>query len=147
MIGTGSVRKPYEGASPYPSGLARRAEEAKRKPSETLGRRWMGVSPSGKARERRSGEISIQASAGDLGRAKPKGASGGRCAKHTLGRKGLVGWVKAQEPRLVKPALASSGAKVYRRAKRYVGPSGRKRSGYHPRGESSEGPIPGALLV
>jgi len=132
MFGIGSVRKPYEGASPYPSGLACRAEEAKQKSIETLGRQPTGVSPRGKARERRSSEISIQTFAGDLGRVKPKGASSGQCAKHTLGRQGLIGWVEAQELRLVKPALASSGAKVYGRAKQYVGSSGRKRSGYQP---------------
>jgi len=83
------VRKPYEGASPYPSGLARWAEEAKQRPIETLRRRSADVSLPEEARERRSSEISIQASAGYLGRAKPKGASSGRCAKHMLGRQGL----------------------------------------------------------
>jgi hypothetical protein len=51
----GSVRKPYEGASPCPGGLARWTEEAKQRPIETLGRRLADVSLSDKARERRSG--------------------------------------------------------------------------------------------
>jgi hypothetical protein len=89
------------------------AEEAKRELIETLGRRSRGVSRVAEARERRSGEIPVKAFAGNLGRVKPTGASSGRCAKHTLGRQGLAERVKTQEPRLAKPALASSGAKVY----------------------------------
>jgi hypothetical protein len=54
------------------------------------------------------------------------GASSGWRTKHMLGREGLFARVKAQELRLVKPALASSGAEVYGRAKRYVGPVGPK---------------------
>jgi hypothetical protein len=63
MIGISPVRKPSEGASPLPRGLARRAEEAKWKLIDTLGRRCPGVSPGGEARERRSGEIPVKASA------------------------------------------------------------------------------------
>jgi hypothetical protein len=94
------------------------AEEAGRRLIETLRRRRHGVSRVEKARERRLGEIRVKAFVRHLGRVKPTGASSGRCAKHTLGRQGLAGWVKAQEPRLVKPALAPSGAKVYGRVKR-----------------------------
>jgi hypothetical protein len=141
------VQKPSEGAFAYPSGLARRADEAERKSIETLGCRRSGANLAVKARERRSDEIPVKAFAGILGRVKPRGATSSRCAKHTLDCQGLGGRVKAQEPRLAEPALASSGAKVYRRAKRYVGSSGRKRPGYLPRGESSEGQIPGALPV
>lgn len=65
------------------------AEEAGRRSIETLGHRRSGVSPGGKVRERRSGEIPVKAFAGNLGRVKPKGASSGRRAKHTLGRQGL----------------------------------------------------------
>jgi hypothetical protein len=65
------------------------AEEARQKLIETLGRRRLGVSRVGEARERRSGEIPVKASAGNLGRVKPRGASSVRCAKHTLDRQGL----------------------------------------------------------
>jgi hypothetical protein len=63
MVGISLVQKPSEGASPYPGGLACRADEARQKLIETLGRRWSGVSRAAKARERRSGEILIKASA------------------------------------------------------------------------------------
>jgi hypothetical protein len=54
--------------------------------------------------------------------------------------------VKAQEPRLVEPAPCF-GMGYYRRAKRQVGASGRKRPGYLSGGGSSEGRISGALPV
>jgi len=108
------VRKPYEGASPYPGGLARWAEEARRKPIETLGRRPAGVSQQDKARERRSSEISVQASVGNLARVKPKGASSGRCAKHTLGRQGLS---EGSKPR----NCGSSSRPSHLRVRRYTG--------------------------
>jgi hypothetical protein len=72
------------------AGLPAGAEEARRKLIETLGHRRLGVSPGGKVRERRSGEIPVKAFVGNLGRVKPKGASSGWRTKHTLGRQGLL---------------------------------------------------------
>jgi len=60
-----------------------RADEVERKLIDTLGRRRRGANLAEQARERRSGEIPIQVSASGPGRAKPKGATSARCAKHT----------------------------------------------------------------
>jgi hypothetical protein len=78
-------------------------------------------------------------------RAKPKGASSGRRAKPRLIARDSR---KGQSP---ETAARWAGLPLrrrdYRRVKRYVGSSARKRGGYLPRGESSEGRIPGAPPV
>jgi hypothetical protein len=98
------------------------ADGMKQKLIETLGCRRCGASRSEEARERRSDEIPVKASVNNLGRVKPKGATSGRRTKHTSGRQGLVGWVKAQKSQLVKPAPALR-CKGIQTSQRYVGSS------------------------
>jgi len=59
------------------------ADEDEQRPIDILWRRQRGVNRVEEARERRSGEISIKASARNPGREKPKGATSGSRAKHT----------------------------------------------------------------
>jgi hypothetical protein len=107
---------------PFPNGLAGRVDGEERKLIETLGCHRCSVSCTEEARERRSDEIPIQAFAKGPGRVKPKGATSGRRSKHTSDRQGLVGWVKAQKLRPVKPAPALR-CKGIQTGEQYVGSS------------------------
>ena len=81
----------------------------------------------------------------DPRRVKPKGATGGWRTKHVLAaRDSRKGRSPETAARGAGPALRR---RDNRRVKRYVGPSARKRGGYLPRGESSEGRIPRAPPV
>jgi hypothetical protein len=78
-------------------------------------------------------------------RAKPKGASGGRRTNPaSAARDSRKGQSPEAAARWAGPALQR---RENRREKRHVGSSARKRGGYLPRGESSEGRIPRALPV
>jgi len=73
-------------------------------------------------------------------RVKPKGASSGRRAKHRpVARDSRKGQNPEAAARWAGPSLRR---RDYRREKRQVGAPPRKRGGYLPRGESSEGRIP-----
>jgi hypothetical protein len=146
MIGTSSVQKSYEGVPPFPVRLAERADGMWQKLIETLGCRRHGVSRVEKARERRSDEIPIKVSAialeGESPREQPVvGVLNTRLAA----RDSSVG--SKPRNRSLSSRPLHLGVRVYRQVNgMWVLPS-RKRPGYQPRGESSEGRIPGALPV
>jgi len=146
MIGIGSVQEPYEGIPSFPARLAERADGMERKLIETLGCRRCGVSRVEEARERRSGEIPVKASASCPGRVKPKGATSGRRTKHTSDRQELSEGSKPRNRGSSSRPL-HFGARVYRRVNGMWDLPSWKRFGYLSRGESSEGQIPGALPV
>jgi len=75
------------------------------------------------------------------GRAKPKGASGGRRAKHTLGREGLSGGPKPRNrgPSGRPDVLGRRGIPL---GETVSGLARAETHGNLPRGESSEGRIP-----
>jgi hypothetical protein len=127
---------------PSPVGSPVGQDEVERKPIDTLRRRRRGVNFAGKARERRSGEILTQAFASGPERGKPRGASSGWFAKHRLAaRDSHEGQNPGTAARRAGPR--TSRAWVYRREKRYVGSSGRKRPDTSceekaPKGQSQE---------
>jgi hypothetical protein len=128
MAGISSVQKPYEGVSPQPNPIRRmRTDEADQRLIDTLWRRRQGVSRGEEARERRSGEIPIKASVSSPGRAKPKGATSGRCAKHIpVARDSRKGQSPETAARRAGPC--TSCVRVYRRVNgRWVLPDGNGR--------------------
>jgi hypothetical protein len=96
MFGTMRVWKPSKGRSSRLRPLAvGDPSGAKRRLIDTLWRRPAALSspadgcPPGEARERRSGEIPVEAVACVPSKGKPRGASSVRRAKHVSGRQGL----------------------------------------------------------
>jgi hypothetical protein len=88
------VQEPYKGCLVRNRVLMRDPDEVRRRPIDTLGRRWVRrLRRIREARERRSGEIPVKASVKDPRRAKPKGAASRRRAKPASGCQGLSeGW-------------------------------------------------------
>jgi hypothetical protein len=135
------VQKPYKGGLARNRVFMRGPDEVKRRPIETLGRRRMWrLRQICEARERRSGEIPVKACVKNPRRAKPKGASSRRRAKHTSGCQGLSEGSKPRNRGLSSrpvgsPAGATAGETVRGCIRRGNAP-GTFREGNAPKGES-----------
>jgi hypothetical protein len=112
-----------------------------RMPIETLGRRDPSVSRVRKARERRPGEILVEASVAEPWKVKPRGASSSRCAKHMWAARDSRK-AEPQELRPVEPAPHLGAGYTVRRNSRWGLPPGNGLDTFReekaPKGESQE---------
>jgi hypothetical protein len=140
------VPEPCKGCFVRPSGLPNGTDRARQRPIDTPGRRrYRSQGRFREARGRSPDESPARLLPEYPKRAKPKGASSGWCTNPApAARDSRKGQSPEAEARWAGPLLQQ---REYRRAKRHVGPSPRKRGGYLPRGESSEGRIPRAPPV
>jgi hypothetical protein len=113
MNGIGPVQEPSKGCPLPLRSLLRRRRGRNEGRVILWGAAGAGFDPPEKARERRPGEILAKVFVAGPRREKPKGASSGWRAKHTLGRQGLLRGSKPRNRGLPsRPCVSAQGIPV-----------------------------------